>query len=332
MLVQYLAKRVLWSAFVLLGVLTITFLLTRMVPGDPVRFAVGMEATQAQVDRYRESLGLDRPLPEQYIRYVGNALKGDLGQSVSTRRPVSSDIARYFPATFELVFYAMFLVIIGSIVLGVLSGSRANSRLDGTILFISTLGMALPVFWFALMLQLLFYGRWNLLPVGGRGSHVFESVTGLLTVDAILAGDMGAFINAVSHLVLPVLALAIPRLGVLTRLTRGAMLDVLRNDYIRTARSQSLSERVVLYKYALKNALIPVISYAGLQFGWLMGATVIVESVFLWPGIGLYAVDGIVRLDYPAIIASALVISLFFVVVNLITDVLYVVIDPRIRL
>jgi peptide/nickel transport system permease protein len=316
---------------VLLGVSLITFTLSHLIPGDPARFAVGLDAGEEQVQRYRELLGLDRPVWEQYLRYMSRVMKGDLGVSVVSRRPVLDDLRIYLPATLELVFYAMSTTLVVSIFLGMFVARRSDSVSDQIVRVVTTFGMAAPAFWLALMLQLIFYGRLEILPFGGRAATPVQDSTGFYTIDAILALDLERLLETWKHLLLPVVALTVPRIAILSRMVRSSMLDVLRGDFIRTARAKGLAERTVQYRNALKNALIPVVTLASLQFGWMLGGTVIVETIFRWPGIGQYAVYGILNLDYPAIVGSALVITFFFVVVNLLTDLLYGWLDPRIR-
>jgi peptide/nickel transport system permease protein len=331
-LFQYLTRRILWAIVVLFGVSLITFTLSHLIPGDPARFAVGLDAGDEQVQRYRELLGLDRPVWEQYLRYLGRLVRGDLGVSVVSRRPVLEDLRIYLPATLELVFYAMTVTLVVSILLGMFVARRSDSVSDQMVRVLTTFGMAAPAFWLALMLQLIFYGRLEILPFGGRSATPVPDTTGFYTLDAILARDIDRLLETWKYLLLPVVALTVPRIAILSRMVRSSMLDVLRGDFIRTARAKGLAERTVQYRHAFRNALIPVVTLAALQLGWMLGGTVIIETIFRWPGIGQYAVYGILNLDYPAIVGSALVITFFFVVINLLTDLLYAWLDPRIRL
>lgn len=315
------------------GLSLITFTLSRVIPADPARMMLGPRASKAQVDKQREALGLNDPYPEQYYNYVKNALHGDFGMSTSTRHEVSYDLRRYLPATIEMGLYAFILSTVIGIPLGVASAVRRDSWVDHISRFISITGLALPVFWLALMTQFLFYGRLNILPDGQRlptGVDPPRTITSLYTIDSLLTGNMHLFWLSVEHLIMPVAVLAYGSLAVVTRMVRGGMLEVLNQDYIRTARAKGLAQKVVVNRHALKNALLPTVTQLGLQVGLLLSGTFLVEIIFSWPGIGRYSIDAIQKVDYNAIMATTLIVAVIFVLMNLLVDILYLFLDPRI--
>lgn len=272
-------------------------------------------------------------MPVQYVNYVKGVLQGDLGDSFTSRRPVSEDLKRYLPATLELGLYAFILSTAVGVPLGVLSAVKRDKLPDHVARFVSISGLALPVFWLAIMAQFLFFGKLGWLPDGGRlpiGYDTPPQKTTLYTIDALLAGQWDTFLLALKHLALPVVVLAYGSLAVITRMVRGGMLEVLNQDYIRTARAKGMAQSVVINRHALKNALLPTVTSLGLQVGLLLSGAFLVEIVFSWPGIGRYAVEAIQRLDYNATMATTLVIAFVFVLMNLVVDVLYLFLDPRI--
>lgn len=318
--------------FVVLGMTLITFMISHIIPADPAKIAAGLGADASAVENVRRDLGLDRPLPEQYIRYLGGLLHVDLGRSILTGRPVLDDIKDFFPATVELTFYAMAVTMFVGVALGILSAIQRGRWTDNLIRLFATLWVAMPVFWFALILQIGFYGNLQWLPAGGQLSSGIKltEITGLVTLDALLTLNFSALFDALKHLILPVSALALTRVAEVTRITRSSMLEVLGMDYIRTARAKGLQEQIVIIWHALRNALIPVITTFGLQFGYLLGGAVLVEAVFQWPGMGRYAVLSITSVDFPVVMGVTVVASIVFVLVNLLVDVMYVLADPRI--
>jgi peptide/nickel transport system permease protein len=333
MITRLVVRRLLFLVFVLFGLSLATFSLSRVIPGDPARLALGPRAGASAVEKYRERLGLNDPLPRQYVGYVQNLLRFDLGDSTTTRRPVREDLKRYLPATLELGFYAFLLSSVVGIPLGVLSSVQRDKWPDHLARFVSITGLALPVFWLAIMAQFLFFGKLGWLPDGQRlpiSADPPPTVTTLYTVDALLAGDWRLALTAFQHLLLPVVVLAYGSLAVITRMVRGGMLEVLNQDYIRTARAKGLIGRRVVLGHALKNALLPTVTSIGLQIGLLLSGAFLVEIVFSWPGIGRYAVEAIQRLDYNATMATTLLIALIFVLMNLVVDILYLFLDPRI--
>ena len=310
----------------------ITFFLTQMIPGDPARAAAGPEASAETIATIREEMGLDKPVVVQYGMYMARLFRGDLGRSIATRRPVFDDIRKKLPASIELaVFSALFWLPLG-LVLGVLCAVQAGSWIDLVSRAFSILGVSLPVFWVALLIQLLL-GK--ALPIAGRIdialSYQFELRTGIYLFDTLTQGSLPSFLSVLSHLVMPALTLTIASTARLGRMVRSCVLEVLRAEYITTARSKGLSERTVLFKHALRNALIPIITIIGLQLADLIAWVFLVETVFAWPGIGRYGVTAIFNLDHPAIIGTVLTISCIYVGANFIVDLLYMAANPQVR-
>jgi peptide/nickel transport system permease protein len=330
---RLILRRLFFLVFVLLGLSFITFTLSHLVPSDPARMMAGPRASQESVERIREQYGLNDPLYRQYITYVSGVVRLDFGQSFTSRRPVREDLERYLPATIELGLYAFLLATVVGVPLGVASAVKRNSLVDHISRFISISGLALPVFWLALMSQFLFFGKLGWLPDGQRLPDSVAAppeVTRLYTIDALIAGQWSTFVTAWEHLLLPVLVLAYGSLAVVTRMVRGSMLEVLNQDYIRTARAKGLANQTVLRRHALKNALLPAVTSLGLQVGLLLSGAFLVEIVYSWPGVGRYAVQAILGTDYNAIMSVTLVIAFIFVLVNLFVDIAYLFLDPRI--
>jgi len=285
------------------------------------------------VQKLRARYGLEDPVAVQYVNYVKGVVHLDFGTSFASKRPVKQDLKRYLPATLELSFYAFLLSTLIGIPLGVLSAVHRDRWPDHIARFVSISGLALPVFWLAIMAQFVFYGRLGWLPDGQRlpiGLDPPRTITSLYTIDALLTGNWEVLRVAISHLVLPVAVLAYGSLAVITRMVRGGMMEVLSQDYVRTARAKGIAQRGVVIRHALKNALLPTVTSLGLQVGLLLSGAFLVEIVFSWPGIGRYAVDAILQIDYNAIMATTLVIALIFVLMNLVVDILYLFLDPRI--
>jgi peptide/nickel transport system permease protein len=333
MLVRLIIRRLLFLVVVLFGLSVVTFSLSHVVPGDPARLMAGPRASKTAVNKIRERYGLNDPLPVQYVHYVQGITHLDFGDSFTSRRPVRDDLKRYLPATAELSLYAFILSTLVGIPLGVLSAVRRDRWPDHVARFVSISGLALPVFWLAIMAQFVFFGKLGWLPDGERlpiGVDPPRTITSLYTIDALLTGNWPVLRTAVAHLALPVVVLAYGSLAVVTRMVRGGMLEVLNQDYIRTARAKGIAQRGVVVGHALKNALLPTVTSLGLQIGLLLSGAFLVEIVFSWPGIGRYAVDAIQRLDYNATMATTLVIAFIFVLMNLLVDILYLFLDPRI--
>lgn len=332
-MLRYIARRLTLLVLVILGMSIITFSLTHLVPGNPARLMAGQHATQAQVDAIVRKYGLDRPLPEQYLTYMSGLVRGDLGLSMTTRRPVRDDILQFLPATIELTLSAVILVICLGIPLGIIAAVSHGRLIDHLTRIFTIAGVSIPIFWLGIVLQIIFYRWLDLLPVGGRlGIIDIEPppVTGLYLVDSLLAGELETFRSAAVHLIMPASALAVGSLAVTTRMMRASVIEALDADYVLTARAKGLLERVILARHVARNALIPTTTVLGLQVGFLLAGNVLTEVVFNWPGIGLYAVNAIRYLDYAAIMGVTLVISVIYVSVNLLVDIVYVVLDPRI--
>jgi peptide/nickel transport system permease protein len=293
----------------------------------------GPRASKAAVEKIREDYGLNDPLPVQYVDYVKGVLHLDFGTSFSSRRPVSEDLGRYLPATIELGLYAFLISAIIGVPLGVASAVKRDSWIDHISRFVSISGLAVPVFWLALMAQFFFFGKFGWLPDGQRLPNSVdppESITRLYTIDSLLTGNWETLRLSAEHLILPVLVLAYGSLAVVTRMVRGGMIEVLNQDYIRTARAKGLANNDVVRRHAMKNALLPAVTSLGLQVGLLFSGAFLVEIVFSWPGVGRYAVDAIQAVDYNATMATTLVIAAIFVFVNMFVDILYLFLDPRI--
>jgi peptide/nickel transport system permease protein len=331
-MIHYVARRLVWLLLVAVGMTLLTFVLTHLIPADPAKYAAGLDATADQIERVKHDLGLDRPLYEQYLIYLRNLATGDLGTSIITKRPVRDDLADYFPATLELALWSILATVAIGVPLGIVSAVRRGGLTDLLTRLFATVWVAVPVFWFGLILQLIFYVRLGWLPIGERIDQAFalERISGLFTVDAVLQGQPAALASALQHLLLPVLALALARVAVVARMTRAGMLEVLSAEYIRTARAKGLREGAVLYRHALRNAALPVLTTLGTQVGFLLGGAILVEAIFQWPGMGRYAVSSITSVDFPAIMGVALLSGMIFVLVNLLVDLAYVVLDPRI--
>lgn len=319
--------------FVLLGLSLMTFALSHMVPADPARMIAGPRASKSAVEKIREDYGLNDPLPVQYVDYVKGVVQLDFGTSFSSRRPVREDLGRYLPATIELGLYAFLIATLVGIPLGVASAVKRDSWIDHVSRFISISGLALPVFWLALMAQYFFFGKLGWLPDGQRLPNSVDppqSITHLYTIDSILTGNWETLRLSAEHLILPVLVLSYGSLAVVTRMVRGGTIEVMNQNYIRTPRAKGLANNEVVTRHALKNALLPTVTSLGLQVGLLFSGAFLVEIVFSWPGVGRYAVDAIQAVDYNATMATTLVIAAIFVLVNMFVDILYLFLDPRI--
>lgn len=313
-MINYITRRVLLLIPLLLAVSLITFTLIHLAPGDPISTQFGLDprgTDQETVDRLREELGLNDPLPTQYFNYLKNLMRGDLGNSITTRSPVKDEIISRLPATLELAVAAIILVLIIAIPLGIISALNRGSIIDNLSMGGALVGVSMPSFWFGIMLMLFFSLKLGWLPSSGRGD--------------------GTFWSEVKSLIMPAVTLAAGMIGIVTRMMRSSMLEVLNQDYVWTARSKGLLPRIVLLRHTLRNALIPVLTILGLQFASLLGGTVIVETIFAWPGIGRLAINAISRRDYPVIMGTVLVFSAVFVIVNLLVDVIYTYVDPRIK-
>jgi ABC-type dipeptide/oligopeptide/nickel transport system permease component len=328
-------KRLLAALPNLIGVVIITFLLTRAMPGDPAAYFAGGAATQEAVEEVRRQLGLDRPLVAQFFGYVGNLLRGDLGLSLTTGQPVLQELLARLPATLEVVLLSLLVACALALPMGVLAATRPGSWFDQLSRIVITAGVSLPTFFTGLLLAYVFYFLlgWAPSPLG-RLDPMWSpppTVTGLYLVDAALAGDGALWWAAARQLVLPVATMAIFVLAPIARMTRASMIAVLSSDFVRTARASGLSSTTVLVRYALRNALLPVVTTLGMVFGFMLGSSVIVEKVFAWPGVGSYAIDALTASDYAPVQGFVLAMGILFVLLNLLVDVLYVLIDPRVE-
>ena len=335
MSVGKLLERLLQLLPVLLGVSLIVFVMMALTPGDPVGIMIGDQTvTPEQEAELRRGLGLDRPVVERFFIFLGNAVQGDFGQSFYHRRPVSTVIAERLPATIELSLVALIVALATAIPLGVLAAIRKNSILDRLATIGSLLGVSLPGFWFGILLIMLFAVQLRILPVSGRIGYSSEvlPITHFLLIDTLLHGNFRAFGDALSHIILPAITLGLPMTAILMRVTRTSMLEVLRQDYVTFAEAKGLSRRRVLFRHALKNALIPTVSVAAIETGSLLGGNMIVETVFGWPGLGRLVVESIFLRNYPLVQAAVLFYAVTYVLLNFFADILYTVLNPRVKL
>lgn len=317
---------------VLWGITTITFTIMNVIPRNPALAMAGNGATPEQIEAFNERWGLHRPIWERYLNYYKNLFQLDLGRSIRTERPVLTEIATHFPATFELATLSLLVAVIIGIPFGVISAVKRNQWFDQVVRFLSLSGVSIPNFWLGLMLLLLFYFKLNLFEPGRLSIYLSEptAITGLYLIDSLLTGDMAVFVDSLRHMILPALTLGFCVAGYVARLTRSSMLDVLSSDYVRAAKSRGLSDRSVVYRHALRNALIPTVSILGILYGNMLAGSIIVEAVFGWPGLGYFAYESILKADQPAVLGVTLIIAVFYSVVNFIVDLLYRLIDPRI--
>ena len=332
---RYILKRLLNLIPVLLGITLLVFILLHLIPGDPAQILAGERATPETVEAIREQLGLNKPLPLQYLLFLGNLLRFNFGNSIMSGASIIQEIAIRWPTTFELSVAAMFIALFLGIPAGVLAAVRKNSAIDNLTMSGSLLGVSMPVFWLGLLLIYLFAVHWQWLPPGLRMSQEvatsFKPLTGFYVFDALLQLNWKALKDVIAHLVLPALTLSTIPLAIIARITRSAMLEVLSQDYIRTARAKGVLERWVIFKHALKNALLPVVTIIGLQFGTLLSGAILTETIFSWPGIGFWIYDGILNRDYPVVQGGVIFVSISFVLINLLVDISYAFLDPRIQ-
>ena len=317
-----------------LGVTLIAFALIHLIPGDPIELMVGERGIDPQRHaQLMAEMGLDKPLWQQYLIYISNVFQGDLGRSLVTREPVLEEFFTLFPATLELSVAAILFAVIVGLPVGILAAVKRGSLFDHTIMGISLTGYSMPIFWWGLLLILVFSVNLGWTPVSGRISVLYwvEPVTGFMLIDTLLANDTEAFVSALQHLILPAIVLGTIPLAVIARMTRSSMMEVIREDYIRVARSKGLSPFRIIAIHALRNALIPVVTVIGLQVGVLLAGAILTETIFSWPGIGKWLIDSIQRRDYPAVQGGILLVASIVMIVNLIVDLLYGLINPRIR-
>ena len=333
-MIAFLLKRLALLLPTFIGITLAAFFLIRLVPGDPIEVMVGERKLDAEAHaRLVTQLGLDQPLLVQYGRYLKQTVSGDLGTSIVSREPVSREFAALFPATIELALAALLLALAVGVTLGALAALNRGKFIDQGVMGLATLGYSMPIFWWGLVLIMVFSVDLGLTPVSGRIAieYDIEARTGFMLIDSVLSGEAGAFTSALRHLLLPALVLGTVPMAVIARMTRSSLLEVLREDFMRSARARGLSPLRVVVVHGLRNALIPVITVVGLQTGALLGGAVLTETIFSWPGIGKWLIDSIGRRDYPVVQAGILISALTFIAANLVVDVLYGVADPRIR-
>ncbi len=343
---QYVLRRLLGLIPVLLGIAFLVFMMLRLIPGDPATIILGERSTDQQRINLRAQLGLDQPLffnttgegnlfDSQYFSFMGRTLRGDLGTSIMRRTSVADELKTFFPATLELTIAAMLIATTVGIITGVLSATRRGSLFDAGSMTFALVGVSMPIFWLGLMLQYLFAVNLGWLPISQRLSpdlsRGFQGITGLYTIDGLLRGRPEITLDALRHLLLPAVTLATVPMAIIARMTRSAMLEVLGQDYMRTARAKGLRDQVVVVRHALKNALLPVVTVIGLQLGLLLSGAILTETVFSWPGIGTWILNGILARDYPIVQGGVLFVATVFVLVNLLVDLSYAWLDPRIR-
>ena len=322
--------RLAWFVPTLLGLMLIVFLISHVIPADPVSQLAGEQATKQQIAEVRARYGLDQPLPVQFYRYLKAVVSGDMGISLYTQRPISEDLLTRVPATLELTIVTVILAGLVGVPLGVLAAVRRNSLLDHALRLFTVSGLAIASFWLAILLQILFSMKLGWTPLQARVSGWGpDHVTGFFVIDALLMRDMEVLRNVLSHMVLPVLTLSFPAMATIVRFTRAGVINAINSNYVLYERAMGLPERVVVWKYVLRNALIGTVTQIGLIFGLLLAGAVVVESVFDWPGLGLYAVNSILRSDYNGIMGFTLVTGAIFIVVNLVVDIMHGMIDPR---
>jgi peptide/nickel transport system permease protein len=334
---KYVTHRLAMLVIIMIGVLTVTFFVSRVLPGSSVETMLGHRPTQEQIDIAKRELGLDRPLPEQFVMYITDAVTGDFGVSMRTGQPVLADIFDRMTATFELTTIAVLLVVLIGVPLGILSAIRQGAVVDHFSRSIAIAGVALPAFLTGMLLQMLFYGQLDWLPLQGRMNsevlldYSFDRVTGLYLVDTLLSMQPVAFASALAHLVLPVMTLVLASLPVVTRITRSTMIEALSKDYILTVRAYGMPRMRIWFRYALKATLIPMMTVLGLTYGYMLGGSVVVEYVFDWPGLGGYVVGAILSNDFPAVMGVTLFLAATYLTINLVIDLLYYRVDPRLR-
>lgn len=330
---RYLIRRFVLVIFVMWGITTITFLLMYIIPRNPAIAMAGANATLEQIQAFSERWGLNKPVYERYINFYLHLFQGDLGRSIRTQRPVLQELSYHFPATFELASFALIIGIVLGIPLGVLSATKRNSLIDQIGRVFSLIGVSVPSFLLGLVLLLIFYGLLNIFEPGRLSIYTTapKTITGLYLFDSLLSGEWSVFLDSLKHLVLPALTLGLCVAGYVTRLTRNSMVEVLSTDYVKAAQARGLSKRTVIFKHALRNALMPTISILGILYGNMLSGIIIVETVFAYPGLGYFAYASILKADQPAIMGVTLAIAVFYSSINFIVDLIYRLLDPRIR-
>ncbi|WP_457753645.1 ABC transporter permease [Thermococcus sp.] len=335
---EYVVYRFVLAIFVIIGVVTVVFFVSRIIPSDPAALWVGAHPTPEAIEKAREQLHLNDPLIKQYAYYLWSLLHGDLGLSIRTHNPVAHDLKSAFTATFELILVAEFIALLIGIPLGVYSAVKKDSWLDNLSRLFAISGVSLPAFWFGIVLQLIFFKHLQLLPLAGRVDtvvllqHPLKVITGFYLIDSLITGNIPVFIDALKHIILPAITLAMYPIGLITRQVRSMMIEVLQENYIRTAWAYGIPPKKIYFKYALKNAIAPALITVGLSFAYTLVGAFLVELIFNWPGLGRYAAYSILSMDYPAVLGVTIVAATAYVFINLIVDIIQVYLDPRIKL
>lgn len=332
-MLAYLLRRIVWTLFVLLGVMTIAFFLTRVIPADPIAAMLGPQAPPKLIDRMRAEWGLDQPIYLQYYKYLVGMFRGDLGTSIRTNSPVLSDLLYFFPATLELATLATFIAIGSGLTLGIIAAAFKDSWFDHFARLIALFGISMPVFWLAILVLFLFFYTLGWMPGGGQLAPYVSRpphVTGMITIDCLLAGRFGLFGSALKHLVLPAVVLSSYGVAAITRITRTSMLEVMTEEYMKTARMKGLRESAVILKHALKNAMLPISTVIGFSYGRILEGSVITETIFAWPGLGRYATNSFLSLDFPAVVGASTLIALLYALTNLAVDITYAYLNPEV--
>ena len=333
-LLTYLIRRIIMLIPTLIFVTFMTFLISQSLPGDPISLTLGPEATQQTVNELKKKWNLDKPLIVQYGLYIKRLLHGDWGVSIRTKRPVIEDLKAFFPATIELAFFSMLIASFVGILAGTIAAIRFNKPQDYIVRFYAMLGASVPVFWLGLVLLFAFYFKLGWLPGVGRIDSWLPTpkyITGMYIFDTLLTGDWTGLKSAILHIILPSFTLSFPIAGIIARQARASMMEKMQENYVKFAFAKGLDERIVIWKHAMKNALIPVVTIIGIMYGLCLGGVVLTEAVFSWPGIGRYAVESILYLDFPSVMGVALLTTFSYVLVNLIVDITYCFLDPRIK-
>jgi peptide/nickel transport system permease protein len=336
-MIYYVGRRLILITIVLLIVTVITFSLTMIAPGDPAALWAGHRPTPEMVEKARKELGLDKPFYLRYVHYLGNLVRGDLGTAIRTRQPVMDEIKKYYPATLELVTVAILISLAFGIPLGILSAVKRETFTDHISRVFSISGVSVPIFWLGMMLQLFFFSKIGILPIQGRFSSAIMvdnpivSITGLYLIDTLIQGNFEAFTSCLKHIILPAVTMSFTSLAIIARISRSSMIEVMQEDYIRTAKAYGIKDKLIRYKYGFKNALIPTVTVVGLAFGMDLGGSVLVESIFDWPGMGRYVWLAITHNDFPAIMGCTLIFAVTYLLINLVVDLVYALIDPRIK-
>jgi len=336
-MIRTILQRMALMGLILIGVMTVTFVLSRVLPGSPVELMLGAKPTAEQIAQAEEELGLNKPLPEQYLRFVGDAVQGDFGESLITGQPVTEDVFLRATATLELVTLSLLVAVFVGLPLGVKAAVNKETLVDHSVRMGSVAAVAVPVFFLGLLLQMLFAGKLGWLPLQGRiDSGVllddpFARVTGSYLIDTLLAGEFGAFASSVRHLLLPVLTLSLASMATIVRVTRSMMIEAMQEDYVATVRAYGIPQKEIHYRYALKATLIPLLTVIGLTYGFMLGGSIIVEFVFDWPGVGGYMVQALLNNDFPAVMGVTFFIAFAYLTINLVIDLLYQALDPRLR-